>query len=107
MQFVPELCEVYQKTLAFLYDRCLQIFYTGASPRKDLTGTNKFMASIGHAVGVNKELVVDMKIFQFNYKLFCAATQKRTYLYCLASTSFLFLAPAGIEGSPAETPIHR
>ena len=77
MQFAPELCELYEKTLAFLHGSCLKPFYTDASPRKDLTGTNNFMASVEHAVGVNKESVVDMKMFQFNYKIFHIATQKK------------------------------
>ena len=77
MQSVPELCEVYQKTLMFLYSNGLQPFYMGAIPQKDLTRTNKCMASVEHTVGVNTESVVDMETIQFNYKLFCVATQNK------------------------------
>ena len=32
MQFVPELCEAYQKILVFLYDSVLEPFYHFISP---------------------------------------------------------------------------
>jgi hypothetical protein len=77
MNFVSELTEAYQKTLAFLYNSVLEPFYASACPRKDLTGTEEFISSVEHAVNVNKASIVDMKTLQFNYKLYRVATQKK------------------------------
>ena len=77
MNFVSELTEAYQKTMAFLYTSVLEPFYTGPSARKDLSGTEEFMASVEHTVDVNKASIVDMKTLQFNYKLYWVATQKK------------------------------
>ena len=77
MNFVSELTEAYQKTMAFLYTSVLEPFYAGASARKDLSGTEEVMSSVEYAVDVNKASIVDMKTLQFNYKLYRVATQKK------------------------------
>ena len=74
MDFCHELTEAYKKVLALLFNRCLHPFYSDASPRKDLSGTEELMESIRHVVEVNIETVVDMETFQFNYKLVRIAT---------------------------------
>jgi hypothetical protein len=58
MNFVLELAEVYQKTLAFLYNSVLEPFHAGASAHKDSSGTEEFMSSVEHAVDVkNRQLL--------------------------------------------------
>ncbi len=75
MNFTAELREAYQKTIAHLYGKVLKPFYTSPGMLKDLLGLEEFMAAVEHAVEVNKETVVDMSTFQFNYKLWIVATQ--------------------------------
>ena len=75
MNFALRLLEAYHQVLRLLFERCLQPFFEQDNVRKDLTGSDEFMASVAHAVEVNKDKMVDMQTFQFNYKLTCVATQ--------------------------------
>ena len=77
MNFTDELIEAYQQTIDLFYDLGFKNFYESPGVQKDLSGPKDFMASVRHAVEVNKEKVVDMRTFQLNFKLFCVATQKR------------------------------
>lgn len=61
MDFVLELTDAYQRTLTFLYNSVLELFYAGANTCKDLFGTKEFIASIRHVVTVNKALIVDIQ----------------------------------------------
>ena len=98
MNFVSELTEAYQKTMAFLYTSVLEPFYAGVSASKDLSGTEEFMSSVEHTVDVNKASIVDMKTLQFNYKLYRVAQLKRRTYHCRpASTSSPWSTPTGTE----------
>ena len=75
--FAPNLLEVYHKVVRLIYDCCRKPFYASGAARKDLSIRKEVMATIKHTVEVNKDSVVDMDTFQFDYKLFCIATQKK------------------------------
>ena len=60
-----------------LFDLVLRPFYIGTSKRNNLSGSNDLIASVEHALNVNKEKIVDMIISQFNYNLFMELTQEQ------------------------------
>ena len=79
MNFALRLLEAYHQVIRLLFERCLQPFFDQENVRKDLTGSDEFMASVAHAVEVNKDKIVDMQTFQFLYKLTRVATQLKNF----------------------------
>ena len=71
----PDLLTAYAQTMSLLDDLLYKHFYSNDTDKhSDLRGSEELMASIENAVEVNKERVVNMRTFQFNYKLWKTAT---------------------------------
>jgi len=70
----PDLMDAYGQTMSLLDELVYNNFYSNLDEFSDLTGDDDLMASVEHAVEVNKERVVDMRTLQFNFKLWKAAT---------------------------------
>lgn len=70
-----DLLEAYDKTMELINELVYEPFYAATDRRSRLTGSDEFMASVEHAVEVNKERLVDMRTLQVNYQLWSVASQ--------------------------------
>jgi hypothetical protein len=68
MTFPPDLLAAYQRTLKFIYDSGLDIFYR-QDGEDDISASEEEMVLIKKAVETHKKTYIDMHRFKFNYLL--------------------------------------
>ncbi|EJK71390.1 hypothetical protein THAOC_07177, partial [Thalassiosira oceanica] len=73
MKFDDDLLEAYGQVIDLLYDSGLKIFYRGGND-DGITANEEEMSRIRTAVEKNAKYFVDFKRFEFNYRLWRAAT---------------------------------
>ena len=76
INFTDDLLEAYAQTLAFVYKHSLEPFYSATDRAVDLAADSDVMARIEQAVEINKEVIVNVRTLQFNYKLWAMTTQE-------------------------------